>query len=679
MIVELLEIRLLNFRQFYGKQTITFSNSEKNITIIFGENGKGKTGIFRALMFGLFGDKLLDQDDDRGPEIHFVNFKALNEKRNEIVNAKIAVRFKHNDEWYEIEREVDGILNSNGKIEERFSDPKLYIGKNNVLLANNPITDEIEINRQMNVVINEKIKKFFLFDGEKIDTLSTTTNRVREEVKEAIVTMMQIRSLENSIFTLRRIKNNETRRVNEKSNDYDIDTAFKKIEDLKKELASKQEILESKQDDLEYCLNEINDIRGKIESSQELEKNYENCKKVEEKIVTQKEELKEIQEQIRELLITKTSSLLMSDFYIIEKSYLESIIKEQKNNIPIELLELSLRSNKCVCCNNDLQQDHLARKYIENLKNNYKFNEMNSLINLLSCHIHDFTIDNQEVKNKIQQKMNIYSDKKQKLYNLKDQLASLKQDELFTISEYKNLQDLKNNLDKILKDKDELNRVIGSIDNEISQLNKQINEKEESLNNIIKSRDEYRKDYKVIKMLDNIEKHLSEIFKVYSNEMRNILSLETTTIFNNLIDEKDRNLVSAIEINEKYEIVIRNSFGLNITQDISQGQRRMVSISFITALAKVATGNKRRVDFPLFMDTPFGSFSGKNRDNLIINVPNLTSQWILLLTDTELTTNEEFTFKSTNKLGCWYELVQKEEYYTEIVKRDLNDQMSKRG
>ena len=47
--MKLLSIELLNFRQFYGKQKIEFANGDKNITIIFGENGKGKTGIFRAL------------------------------------------------------------------------------------------------------------------------------------------------------------------------------------------------------------------------------------------------------------------------------------------------------------------------------------------------------------------------------------------------------------------------------------------------------------------------------------------------------------------------------------------------------------------------------------------------------------------------------------------------------
>ena len=37
---------------------------------------------------------------------------------------------------------------------------------------------------------------------------------------------------------------------------------------------------------------------------------------------------------------------------------------------------------------------------------------------------------------------------------------------------------------------------------------------------------------------------------------------------------------------------------INITQDISQGQRQVVALSFITALAKVAAGDEVTVDFP---------------------------------------------------------------------------------
>ena len=76
MILE--QITVENFRQFRGRQSLQFATGGpgkgKNVTVILGENGRGKTGLFRALMFCLYGDCSLAQDEDvkRG-ELRLVN------------------------------------------------------------------------------------------------------------------------------------------------------------------------------------------------------------------------------------------------------------------------------------------------------------------------------------------------------------------------------------------------------------------------------------------------------------------------------------------------------------------------------------------------------------------------------------------------------------------------------
>jgi len=62
--MKLHKIELDNFRQFKGENTIKFADSsEKNVTVIYGENGRGKTGLFRSLIFCLYGDRTLPQDE----------------------------------------------------------------------------------------------------------------------------------------------------------------------------------------------------------------------------------------------------------------------------------------------------------------------------------------------------------------------------------------------------------------------------------------------------------------------------------------------------------------------------------------------------------------------------------------------------------------------------------------
>ena len=76
MIIETLT--LTNFRQFRRKHTLRFSHGRKNVTVVLGENGRGKTGLFRALMFCLYGDRQLSQDGTKidEHEVHLVNTAA---------------------------------------------------------------------------------------------------------------------------------------------------------------------------------------------------------------------------------------------------------------------------------------------------------------------------------------------------------------------------------------------------------------------------------------------------------------------------------------------------------------------------------------------------------------------------------------------------------------------------
>lgn len=64
MILE--KLVLDNFRQFYGRQEIVFSQSDdKNVTIIHAENGFGKTTLLNAFLWVLYGKRSLTNDFEK--------------------------------------------------------------------------------------------------------------------------------------------------------------------------------------------------------------------------------------------------------------------------------------------------------------------------------------------------------------------------------------------------------------------------------------------------------------------------------------------------------------------------------------------------------------------------------------------------------------------------------------
>ncbi|MBB6625086.1 hypothetical protein H7E67_16825 [Clostridium gasigenes] len=368
----------------------------------------------------------------------------------------------------------------------------------------------------------------------------------------------------------------------------------------------------------------------------------------------------------------------MKESYLSTKSYLNQIVVDQKDLISIEVIEKSLVEMQCSCCKTDLNKMKEAFDNIIKMKENYKRSEVTPLVTEINGSIHEFMNKKDDISKSIK-------DKLKEIRSIKDEIEVINKE----IDNYKeNIQECSNsevNLKEIEKTLEDKKRLAEELKIEIQRLtfateakNKELEKLERENNDLMEKDGALRYEYKKLDYISKLKGSFEKIFKEYSDEMREELMKETTAIFRKLIDNKDRNLIESIKINEKYELEIYNWYGIKITQDLSQGQKQVMALAFITALAKVASGGYENVDFPLFMDTPFGRISGNNRDNLIENIPNLTSQWILLLTDTEFTISEEIKIKSTNKLGKWYKLDQIKPGYTNIVELSLSEQMATR-
>ncbi|MFV8829546.1 AAA family ATPase [Alkalihalobacterium sp. APHAB7] len=674
--MKLNKITLKNFRQFYGEQTIEFASGSENITIVFGENGKGKTGIFRALMFGLYGSTHIQQDNPK-EKIHLVNFLALEEHPNMPIDTSVYLEFEHRDKAYEIRRYASGY--KTGKtITEKILDAELYIKEGGNFPAE-PITDEKEMKEIMNGILDESIKDFFLFDAEKIETLAKTDAKVKEEVKNGIVKLLQIDKLEAAITILKKLHSSEKRRVLASSQNLDLTRKQNEMDAIANEISDMQERVRLKSENKTSCSLEIERIESQLAENEEV-------KLIQEKMEAEKEKknlhlrlAKDKKNEIKGELVTNGYHLIMKDTYQSVKNYLDQILVDQKDLIPIEVIEKSLQDLVCACCGNDLKEnnDHLTQ--IELLKNNFKRSELTPLISQITSSIHDYSMSEEEIVQSIERKLRDFRELKDEIEQIDKEIDKYSGNIQLKAQEQENLK----NLEASLKDK---KAFLISLEGEVRDLNFQINEKEKQkealdkeFSRLLRENESLRIDSKILQYIETLKDNFEGVFKEYSDEMRAKLTTETTQIFKTLIDRKDKDLVSRIEINEKYEIDIMNWENINITQDVSQGQRQVVALSFITALAKIAAGGSEDINFPLFMDTPFGRISGNNRDHLIDNIPNLTSQWVLLLTDTELSRTEEIRFKSTGKLGKWYKLEQIKPGHSIIEPIEVTESMATRG
>lgn len=674
--MKLLSITLENFRQFYNKQKIEFSDGDRNVTVVFGENGKGKTGIFRALVFGLFGEVYLAQDNNKD-KIHLVNLLKLDENEGMPVNATVKIEFEHKGEKYFIERIAQG-YNMNNIIEERILSPKLYKVDSNGNFSANVIEDEEEIKIILNSIIDQKIKDFFLFDAEKIETLAKTDAKVKDEVKTVIVKLLQIDKLDKGISILKNLYNKENKNIIERSSNLDLKKKEEEIESKKLEINNLNEKIQLKENDYNYCISEIEKSELMLAENEGIRKLQNEMNIVRDKKDNKLQSLKYLKEALKNEHFNQGHMILMKDSYQATKSYLNQIVVEQQDLISIEVIEKSLSDMVCSCCKTDLNKFKEAYDNIIKMKENYKRSEITPLVTEINGTIHEYSNNKDEILSKIKNKLKEIRFVKDEIESLNKEIDKFKENiKEFSNSEV-NLKEIENNLESKKETSEKLKVEIEKLKFEVELKDKELSKLERENSDLMEQDTALKYDHKRLDYILKLKNSFEEIFKEYSDDMREQLKKETSDIFRRLIDIKDKNLIESIKINEKYELELYNWNGIKITQDISQGQKQVMALSFITALAKVASGGEENVDFPLFMDTPFGRISGKNRDNLIENIPMLTSQWILLLTDTEFTVSEEMKIKSTKKLGRWYKLDQIKPGHTEIVEISLNDQIATR-
>ena len=178
-----------------------------------------------------------------------------------------------------------------------------------------------------------------------------------------------------------------------------------------------------------------------------------------------------------------------------------------------------------------------------------------------------------------------------------------------------------------------------------------------------------------VAIAEDVYKALGTIHKEFTNEIKNKIIENANKYFNQLLDKEGQKTLGQILINDDYSLQILDKWGKPFLANIAAGQRQIMSISFICALAKVASADKI-LEMPLFMDTPFGRLSSEHRRNLIEKIPEFCAQWILLATDTEFRKQEATMLM---KGGCWgkfYMLKGKGIGTTEIQERNISDAQS---
>ena len=183
------KITLENFRQFKDIQSVDFSeDNEKNITIILGENGAGKTTFAQAFRWCLYGKTTFTDSILLNKEI------SQNLGPNKESFVRVSLQLIHSNIQYEITREQKYTTNATGELNTPNSS-ELKIKYRN---PQGTTKFEKDVDLRIKEILPSELSNYFFFDGERIQNMSKEINDGRSaEFKEAVERLLGL-----SAFTI---------------------------------------------------------------------------------------------------------------------------------------------------------------------------------------------------------------------------------------------------------------------------------------------------------------------------------------------------------------------------------------------------------------------------------------------------------------------------------------------
>lgn len=674
---------LKNFSSFEGINIFDFTvnNDGKNIILIGGQNGAGKTSLFSAIKVALYGPLSFGYV---GANTHytqrikeFINSKAFqtdNVESGVIINISVKVDREFHD--YEISREW---YFTKQKLEERYDVKKE--GRS---------LDEQELlyfQNYLQGVIPPSLFEFFLFDGEEVGNIFSTSS-YNNYVKNALFTMCGMDLYE----IVRKYTSNYISKVSENGSEVD-DADYREVEMRVESLAKSIQVSESR-------ILKLRLEKEKIDVQlQELETAFKNAGGI-----TEKEKeilLKDFAEaeKIKQELSIQIKSFVegLMPFFIV-KDFTDKISAqldyEEKREIFYYVQQkINIDAIKATLQKYQISSEEAVEEIVKTLFDTFRpkgYSENKAPIHDLSKEeigrvngifnaIDDFNVGNmlEMIRNK-----QVAADRTAEINRILK--SAMSDDDANSFAEKENKLLKKNELvtrelfereRKLLEEKDTLVRTVQEKNQKYQRLvdsvqNKHVYELSNGIYNIMSSLLNKKTKSMKTKLEDLIVENLQKIYRKDNlithieiednfqiNLYQNVIYYkgELLALINNLGYEEVAKLIG-----QKGTSELLNSYGVKSINELKktlESSSRMDSIEIYKRieLGRLSKGERQIFilalywamimisgqDIPFIIDTPYARIDANHRKEISEKFfPNISKQVIILSTDEEI--NEEF-------------------------------------
>jgi DNA sulfur modification protein DndD len=622
------KIVLNNFRQFYGKCEINFStDEEKNITLIHGENGVGKTTILNAILWCFY--EILTKSFEQ-PELLVCNETELN-------TCSVEVIFISEDKKYSIIRHY--------KQKEKLSVVKMF----QIIKGNN-----VEIKHPkslMNQILPQDMAPYFFFHGEGAARISG--KKTGKQFRDAIRDILGFTFAEALLVDLQAIE-----------------------KDQQSELRALHDVSEqTKRDAIEYAeklieqtnLNkEIIKLKTKIKEQSAKESKYnEKIRKSNNATASQlKKDILDLQGDNRRLEVDlkreniRKQSLIQEYGWIIfgqelANKKLDFIdLKGQRSRFPApydrEVVDSLIEDGICMCGRELIEGSHAYECILKKLEDGNTTAEKNKLTKATS------------VQGKIRGEVSSF------LHNVNDYEKVIAEKESLISSNSIEEKELQTSLDEI--EEDDISKwesIVREAKNQISSCNRNLGARESELLECISEIARLKRQVdkggpgenpainrimNYIELIKELKDRTTKRLENFEIEAKHSIAKQVDFIL-----EKWSRKDYKVHLSDDFEFSLVKSDGSVVAK--SDGERLLLNLSFISSLMKFSA---QRADYseafllkgaiaPFVIDAPFGDLDTSYKGTVASYLPENSRQLVLMLSTSHWEGVDPFIRKKIGK------------------------------
>lgn len=617
-----------NFGPFKGTQTVDFVDAD-GVTIIWGNNGRGKTTLLNIIRYALFGK----YQNRRGVDVDLPSLANLEGKKDGKYDFKVVLKMLNDGIHYELTRQYvvrKGIINPqrNDDYEEH-----VFLKKEGAILS----PDQRE--HELNLIMPSEVSRFFLFDGELLqeyEELLMEGTQTGATIKESIEQILGVPVLTNGAIDTNSALE-EYRKEKNKIAQSNAQT---------QKIASQMSVLEAEKQEqaveLERLKGELTielDTKAKLEDEAQQSEHVSSLLKSLDDLDATIEEKKASREAILTSIVVATGEAwkgLVSSRVELMLTAIESQLKDLEDRESahkvashfMKEMKAAAEKHHCHLCDQDIPDEKLEEliKRITDASSEYGGLSDDEIKVLQELRVRKSTLQSMKADSKkellelLEAQLSTLEveidDAERQRKTVREELERHGDVEELSKGAKENVKQLANCLKKI----DNLRDGIQLEKDKIKEVESALATLEDKLNKV-STDSETQIAKRKVELCEAINRIFEEGIASYRDKLKDDVERDATELFVQISNDPD---YTSLKINDNYGLYMVHSSG-EIVPLRSAGFEHVVALSLIGALHKNAP-----LRGPIIMDSPFGRLDPTHKSNITKVLPKMSEQIVLL-------------------------------------------------